>query len=61
LKAINMFEILNANSGGYFWHLKGNNGERLCHSEVYTTKQAAENGVSAAKRLAPAAPTYDRT
>jgi uncharacterized protein len=56
-----MFEILNANSGGYFWHLKGNNGERLCHSEVYTTKQAAENGVSAAKRLAPAAPTYDRT
>jgi len=55
-----MFEVLKA-SNGYFWRLKGTNGETVCHSEVYTTKQSAEGGVSAAKRLAPTAPVYDRT
>ncbi len=56
-----MFEIFRANGGGFFWHLKGTNGEKLCHSEVYTTKQAAQNGIEAVKRLAPIAPVYDRT
>ena len=54
-----MFEIFRANGGGFFWHLKGTNGEKLCHSEVYTTKQAAQNGIEAVKRLAPIAPVYD--
>lgn len=56
-----MFEILNASGGGYFWRLKAHNGETLCHSEVYTTKQSAINGINAVKRIAPDAPTYDRT
>lgn len=56
-----MFEILRATTGGYFWRLKAANGEKLCHSEVYTTKQAAQNGVDAAKRVAPGAQTYDLT
>lgn len=56
-----MFEIYRANNGGYFWTLKAGNGEKLCHSEVYTTKQSAQNGIEAVKRVAPAAPTYDRT
>ncbi|MGO4524949.1 YegP family protein [Microvirga sp. 2MCAF35] len=56
-----MFEIYRANGGGYFWRLKGTNGETLCHSEVYTTKQAAETGIAAVKRIAPNAPVYDRT
>lgn len=56
-----MFEILKATTGGYFWRLKGTNGETLCHSEVYTTKQAAEGGIQAVKRIAPTAPVYDRT
>lgn len=56
-----MFEILRANTGGYFWRLKGGNGETLCHSEVYTTKQSAEAGIAAAKRVAPGAPVHDRT
>ncbi|WP_088688957.1 YegP family protein [Rhizobium sp. R634] len=55
-----MFEILRASSGGYFWRLKGGNGETLCHSEVYTSKQSAQNGVDAAKRLAPIAQVYDK-
>ena len=55
-----MFEILRA-SGGYYWRLKSANGEILCHSEVYTSKQAAQNGIEATKRIAPAAPVYDHT
>ncbi len=56
-----MFEIFQANGGGYYWHLKAANGEKLCHSEVYTTKQAAQAGIEAAKRLAPNVPVHDRT
>jgi uncharacterized protein YegP (UPF0339 family) len=56
-----MFEILRAKGGGYFWHLKGANGEKLCHSEVYTTKQSAQVGIDAVKRIAASAPVYDRT
>ncbi len=56
-----MFEILRANAGGYFWRLKGANGETLCHSEVYTSKQSAQVGIDAVKRIAPSAPVYDRT
>lgn len=53
-----MFEIRRAN-GGFYWHLKAANGEILCHSEVYTAKQSALNGIAAVKRIAPDAPTYD--
>jgi uncharacterized protein YegP (UPF0339 family) len=56
-----VFEIHRAQGGGYFWRLKSANGETLCHSEVYTTKQAAQDGISAVKRIAPTAPVYDRT
>ncbi|MBX3578521.1 MAG: YegP family protein [Rhizobiaceae bacterium] len=56
-----MFEIFKAKTGGYFWHLKGNNGEILCHSEVLTTKQSAHDGIAAVKRIAPTAQVYDRT
>lgn len=55
-----MFEILRASTGGYFWRLKGANGETLCHSEVYTSKQSAQTGVDAAKRVAPLAQVRDR-
>ncbi len=61
IKELIMFEIFRANGGGYFWHLKAANGEKLCHSEVYTTKQSAEAGIEAVKRIAPGALTMDRT
>ena len=51
-----MFELHSANGGGYFWRLKAENGEVLCHSEVYTTKAAALNGIAAARRVVPKAP-----
>lgn len=56
-----MFEVLRANTGGYFWRLKAANGETLCHSEVYTSKQSALNGMQAVRQIAPGAPGYDRT
>lgn len=56
-----MFEIYRANGGGFFWRLKATNGETLCHSEVYQSKQSAQNGIAAVKQLAPIAPVYDRT
>jgi uncharacterized protein YegP (UPF0339 family) len=56
-----MFEIHNAQGSGYFWRLKASNGETLCHSEVYTAKQSALNGIDAVKRIAPNAPIKDLT
>jgi uncharacterized protein len=56
-----MFEIHPTTSGGFFWRLKGNNGETLCHSEVYTTKQSAIVGIEAAKRVVPLAQVRDFT
>lgn len=60
MKGTAMFEIWRANGGGYYWTLKASNGEKLCHSEVYTTKQSAHNGIAAVKRIAPIAPVYER-
>lgn len=45
-----MIELLRTAAGAFFWRLKAANGEALCHSEVYTTKQAAIDGINAAKR-----------
>ena len=28
--------------GGWFFRIKARNGRTLCHSEIYTTKQACE-------------------
>jgi hypothetical protein len=56
-----MFEILRAHGGGYYWHLKAGNGEKLCHSEVYTSKEAAQAGIEAMKRVVSAAPVHDLT
>ena len=54
-----MFEIENAQAGGYFWRLKSRNGETLCHSEVFTTKAAAQAGIETVRRIAPDAPVND--
>ena len=56
-----MFEIKKTNAGRYWWHLKAENGEILCHSEEYTTKQSAQNGITAVKRITPTAVIKDLT
>jgi uncharacterized protein len=55
------FEVFGTRNGGYAWRLKAINGEILCHSEVFTSKQAAINGINAVKRLAPFSRAYDLT
>lgn len=50
------FEIFLGRNGQYYWRLKASNGEILCVSEGYTTKQNAYNGVEACKRYAVTAP-----
>jgi len=56
-----MFEIRYAQGQGYFWRLRGTNGETLCHSEVYTAKASAESAIAVVRRLAPIAPVDDLT
>lgn len=55
-----MFELLRA-ANGFFWRLKAANGETLCHSEVYTTKQSALVGIESVRRTAPGAGFKDLT
>jgi uncharacterized protein len=56
-----MFEIFHSNNGGYFWRLKAMNGETLCHSEVFTTKQNAQKSIESVKIIAPNASVKDHT
>lgn len=60
-KDTQMFEIHGNSSKGYWWRLVAANNEVLCHSEMYTTKQGAQNGVAAAKQIAGNATIFDRT
>lgn len=56
-----MFEIGYAHGHGYFWHLKAANGEILCHSQVYTNKAAAQNGIASVRANASSALIRDNT
>ena len=59
-----MFEIWKTSKPAvqpYYWTLKATNGEKLCTSEMFASKQGAQNGINAVKRVAPGAPTVDRT
>ena len=55
-----MFEIWPAKGGGYFWVYKAANGQTLCHSEVYTTRQSAYVGINSLKAGGSNAPVYER-
>ncbi len=55
------FTVFQGKDDQYYWNLKAKNGEILCQSEGYTTKQSAEGGVEACKRQAYDAGTIDET
>jgi len=42
-----MAELFIGRNGQYYWRVKASNGETLCCSEGYTTKQSAEHGFRA--------------
>ncbi|HET7122088.1 MAG TPA: DUF1508 domain-containing protein [Solirubrobacterales bacterium] len=54
------FEIVSA-SGGYRARIRGGNHEIMFTSEVYTTKQSAQNAIDVVKNGAMFATVYDRT
>lgn len=49
------FTIFQGVDRQWYFRLKAPNGETLCHSEGYTTRQSAQNGVKAVKAYAPLA------
>ena len=53
------FVIFRGRDGQYYWHLKALNGEKICHSEGYASKQGAQTGVAACKKYAPTASIED--
>jgi uncharacterized protein YegP (UPF0339 family) len=53
------FVIFRGTDFKYYWHLKAPNGEIICQSEGYNSKQGAVNGVDACKRYASYASVED--
>jgi hypothetical protein len=53
------FEIFSGADGHFYFHLKAENGEIVAASQGYTTKQSAENGIAAIKRIAAQAEVSD--
>lgn len=49
------FMIFQGTDRQWYFRLRASNGETLCHSEGYTTRQSALNGVAAVKAYAPLA------
>lgn len=55
------FNLTRGRDGQYYFNLKASNGETICQSEGYTTKQSALNGISSVKVNAPKATVNDKT
>lgn len=53
------FEIFLGADGKYYFHLKAENGLIIAASQGYTSKQSAEHGIDAIKRLASDAEIVD--
>jgi uncharacterized protein YegP (UPF0339 family) len=52
--------VIQRSSDQFYFHLAAGNGEIILTSERYTTKAAAENGVTAVKESATIDRRYDR-
>lgn len=44
----------------YYWNLKARNGEKILHSEAYTSKQSCQSGIVSVKANAPYENRYER-
>ncbi|HXC95078.1 MAG TPA: YegP family protein [Edaphobacter sp.] len=54
------FELTEAKDGQVHFHLKAGNGQIILSSELYTTKSAAENGITSVKKNASDDAHYER-
>ncbi len=50
------FQVFKGHDGQYYFRLKAANGEIICASQGYTTKQSCLNGIAAIKSVAASAP-----
>lgn len=55
------FEIFVGSDDKFYFHLKAENGEIIAASQGYTSKQSAENGIDAIKRISAQAEVLDLT
>ena len=55
------FEIFEGTNRQYYWRFVAPNGETMCHSEGYTTKQNAQHGANSVKANSFSAHVYDQT
>ena len=53
--------VINETKTGFNFHLKAGNGETILTSEVYSGKDACENGVESVRKNAPIANIEDQT
>lgn len=53
--------VINETKSGFNFYLKAGNGETILTSEVYTTRDACENGVESVRKAAPVANIEDQT
>lgn len=55
------FILKKAKNDQFYFVLTAKNGQVIAQSEMYTTKDAAENGINSVKTNAPEAATDDQT
>lgn len=55
------FELKTAKDGQFYFNLTAKNGQVIATSEMYTTKDAALNGIDSVKQNAPLAEMEDMT
>lgn len=44
----------------YYWNLKARNGEKILHSEAYTTKEGCRTGIASVKTNSPYDERYEK-
>lgn len=54
------YHVQKSSNGQYLWNLRGDNGERIFQSEMYTTKGAAFGGITSCKENSPHDDRYQR-
>ena len=53
------FQVFKGEDDQFYFRLKAANGEIVCASQGYTTKQSCINGIQAVKTAAAGAPTEE--
>lgn len=56
-----MYFTIEKGSGGFFFRVKGENGQIMAHSEIYTAKASAQSAVDVIKAGAKTGAVLDNT